>query len=296
MLLGDRYDISVKRPMPVIDISQSTKTTDISTETVTFSDGAAGTTQKLKLTYDNILSEYGDRIGDFNDTSLSWTTGTVLTTEVEWRFKNVPGKDNDTARLATMANGEFMVDYENGYILGKNATTTSTSTDVVDYKVRRQEINATINVGDIEIGAVELKDASTTNRAVIDTSGNLSVAIAAFATIEGCDTLFDADGDNTAQVIKAAAGALYGLEVSNANSTDAWIQIFDVAAGSVTVGTTTPTLSFLVPAGNGTDDGGMTETFVVPIKFATAITYACSTTPTGSGDPTTGLVVNVLYK
>lgn len=112
---------------------------------------------------------------------------------------------------------------------------------------------------------------------------------------EACSMHFDADGGNTAQVIKAAAGKLYALEISNPNAADAWIQLFDVAAGSVVVGTTTPNLSFLVPAGNGVDDGGMDKCFVIPANFTTAITYACTTTATGNGDPTTGLVVNALY-
>ena len=112
---------------------------------------------------------------------------------------------------------------------------------------------------------------------------------------EACSMLFDSDGDNTAQVVKAAAGKLYGLEVSNPNATDAWIQLFDVAAGSVTVGTTTPNQSYLVPAGNGVDYGGMDKDFTIPINFVTAITYACTTTPTGAGNPTIGLIVNARY-
>jgi len=121
--------------------------------------------------------------------------------------------------------------------------------------------------------------------------GNLITAVETALT-----PFFDSDGDNTAQVVKAAAGKLYGLEISNPNAADAWIQLFDVAAGSVVVGTTTPIQSYLVPAGNGVQDGGMDKNFTIPINFATAITYACTTTPTGAGDPTTGLVVNAWYK
>lgn len=107
----------------------------------------------------------------------------------------------------------------------------------------------------------------------------------------GASMLFDSNGDNTAQAVKAGAGTLYNLEVSNPNGADAWIQLFDVAAGSVTVGTTVPNQSFFVPAG-----GAMDKVFPVGIAFATAITYACTTTATGSGNPATGLVVNAVYK
>ena len=114
--------------------------------------------------------------------------------------------------------------------------------------------------------------------------------------VRGLKTLFDSDGDNTAQAIKAGAGQLIMLEVSNINAADAFVQLFDLATGDVTVGTTTPRLSFLVPAGDGSVYGHMEKIFIaVPISFEVAITYACTLTPTGSGGPTTGLTFNALY-
>lgn len=129
-----------------------------------------------------------------------------------------------------------------------------------------------------------------TDNAVLDSIESNTAPIA-----DGASTVFDADGDNTAQQIKASAGKLYGLEVSNPNTVDAYIQLFDLATGSVTVGTTTPKQSYLVPGGDGINNGAMDKVFTIPVSFATAITYACTTTATGSGDPTTGLVVNAIY-
>lgn len=111
----------------------------------------------------------------------------------------------------------------------------------------------------------------------------------------GSSMHFDSDGDNTAQSVKTNPGTVYQIAVSNPNSSDAYLQLFDVAAGSVTVGTTTPNQSYLIPAGDGTNDGAADKVLSIPIQFDTAITYACTTTATGSGDPTTGLVVNILY-
>src|SRR3990167_8780142 len=113
--------------------------------------------------------------------------------------------------------------------------------------------------------------------------------------VPSISTLFDSDGDNTAQACKASDGYIYGIQVTNTNTADAYFQLFDVAAASVTVGTTTPKLSFLVPAGDGTNAGAVDHFFGKPISFNTAITYACTTTATGNGDPTTGLTVNILY-
>lgn len=107
----------------------------------------------------------------------------------------------------------------------------------------------------------------------------------------GLQTVRDADVDNTAQACKASAGNLYGISVQNPNSADAWLQLYDVAAGSVTVGTTTPKLSLLIPA-----NGVVYEQWVPPIEFSTAITYSATTTAAGGTDPTTGLVGNLLYR
>ena len=145
----DRDRIEARSPLPVVNEEMSSRNLTISSETVTFADGAAGTTQQIKLANSNILSENGERIGGFitdklaaaaiqntADTSLSFTTGTVLTTEVPWTYGANEENDNDTARLAGMSDGEYMVNYEQGFILGKNAITTSTTTDTVGYKIK----------------------------------------------------------------------------------------------------------------------------------------------------------------
>lgn len=129
----------------------------------------------------------------------------------------------------------------------------------------------------------------------VDISGRLIVPLDAYADI-GATPLFDSDGDNNVQTVKSSAGAIYAIEVSNPNAADAYLQLFNLASGNVTVGTTAPTLSFFVPAGDGVNDGAMDKIFSVPIKFGTAINYACTTTATGNGDPTTGLIVNILFK
>lgn len=104
---------------------------------------------------------------------------------------------------------------------------------------------------------------------------------------------FDSDGDNTAQQGTKEAANLTGISVANPNTADAFLQLFNAIPGDVTVGTTTPVASIMIPKGDGTNYGAVDIMFDDPIKFDTAITYACTTTPTGAGDPTTGLVVNL---
>ena len=140
MLLKDGRLIDGVAPMPTHDVTQSSENVAITGETVTWADGAAGTTQQIKLVNDGIMNATGAHIGKDGDTSITWTTGTVLTTEVEWKYKGHHSLDNDTDRLKTLGNGYYMVDYENGYILGKNAITTSTATDTIAYKIRLRTV------------------------------------------------------------------------------------------------------------------------------------------------------------
>jgi hypothetical protein len=104
-------------------------------------------------------------------------------------------------------------------------------------------------------------------------------------------TLFDNDGDNTTQTCKSGAGNLYGWSVYNSNGQDAFLQIFDNAVSATSAGTTTPKMSIFVPSYGGSD-----MFLNTPINHTLNILYACTTTPTGSGDPTTGLTVNFIYK
>jgi len=91
----------------------------------------------------------------------------------------------------------------------------------------------------------------------------------------GATTYFDADGDNTAQAVKTAGGNVYAVEISNINTTDAFLQLFDLATGNVTVGTTTPKLSLFIPAGDGTNRLRARNVFPAAPHPLTALQEAC---------------------
>lgn len=95
---------------------------------------------------------------------------------------------------------------------------------------------------------------------------------------------------NTKQQVKASAGKLYGWMVHNPSAATAYIQVWDVASGSITVGTTPPTYTIPLPAGASANV--MSERGV---SHATAINIAATTTPTGSTAPGTALVVSLFY-
>ena len=91
--------------------------------------------------------------------------------------------------------------------------------------------------------------------------------------------------------IKSSAGQLGMLQCYNPNSTQAYIQIFNIASGSVSLGSSTPLQS--IPIGP-TNTGGFTLS-LVGLQFSTAISVAATTTATGSSAPSTAIDCNAAY-
>lgn len=95
---------------------------------------------------------------------------------------------------------------------------------------------------------------------------------------------------NSAVTVKGSAGNLGGYHCYNPAAAVTYIQIYDTS-GAVTVGTTTPVLSFGIPA-----SGGGNLEFVNGVNFANAIKAAATTTGTGGTAPATAAECNFLYK
>jgi hypothetical protein len=130
-----------------------------------------------------------------------------------------------------------------------------------------------------------------TQRVTLASDSTGQVAPAASATATGALIYNNTALSSTKQAVNASAGNMYGYHIYNPNSTVIYVQLFNLASGSVTVGTTAPTAVLAVPAGGWVDAPPAT-----PIAFATALTIAATATPTGSGAPTTALLCNIWYK
>jgi hypothetical protein len=95
---------------------------------------------------------------------------------------------------------------------------------------------------------------------------------------------------NTKTEIKATAGTFGGYMLDNPNATLVYVQVWNLPAASVTVGTTAPTYTIPIPPGAGANleiSNG--------IKHDTGITIAATTTPTGSTAAATALCGFFLY-
>jgi hypothetical protein len=96
---------------------------------------------------------------------------------------------------------------------------------------------------------------------------------------------------NTAVAIKASAGQLGKVYCSNADATHwAYFQVFNVASGSVTVGTTASVPYGIPPASSSGFTMGP-----VGDQYSTAISAAATSTATNGTAPTTAIDCTVSY-
>ena len=205
MLLKKQNFISPQTGQPVFVVSESSKHITESGETVAlyyYSSGtytadagqAAGTAVIGQLSYSPILDSGGTKIATNNDKSLSFTCA-ALTTEkpFPWQvfeeYQDATGTNLLTQITSGFANGEYCVDYLRGTVYGVKTTTASSMT-LVGYKRLASTSNVEIDhidVGDIEIGGVEIKNGTDDTRAVVKTDGTDNALVVTLNTLPTVD-------------------------------------------------------------------------------------------------------------
>lgn len=231
--------------------------------------------------------------GPLTDTQLRATavpvSGTVTAsgplTDTQLRATAVPVSGTVTANLGTAAvtnAGTFAV--QDSQVIADDAAfgVASTKLFVVGYLA---DETATDSVDEGDAGAARM----TLDRKLIVTVEP--------HTAGGWDTKNCTSGDgstaltNTAQAIKASAGKLGGWFIYNPNASAVYVPIYNVASGSVTVGTTNPLMVLTIPAASATN-----LEMVNGITFDTAIAAAAATTGGGATAPGTALEANFFFK
>lgn len=116
------------------------------------------------------------------------------------------------------------------------------------------------------------------------------------SAVPSADITFDSAATATVSLGASRPLRLTGIEASNVNSSDVFLQLFDLPVSEVTLGTTKPKMAYLIPKGDGTNRGALTAALLVPIAFGRALSYACTTTPTGSVAPGTAINLNLAWR
>lgn len=284
---GGAANISTSDPLPVTQ--QGTVTVQPSAGSMTVDDGGGS------LTVDGTVS-----LGTANVTNA----GTFAVQESQMVTDNAAFADGTTKVRPA------------GFILDETAGTALTENDAAAARIdskraqvlviedettrgRRTTVTAS-NALKVDNSAVTQPISAASAIPVSDNSGSLTVdapvgtpvfTTPTPSTTGGWSKVKYAAQTTTKQAVKASAGTFGGYYVYNPNATVAYIQVFDAASASVTVGTTAPDMIFGIPA-----TGAANLEITNGVNMATAITLVCTTTATGSTAPGTGLDLTIFYK
>jgi len=230
----------------------------------------------------------GTVIGDVN---LGATDNAVLDQiEVNTSYGDSVGGGTEAAALrVTLANnstGVLSVDDNGGALTVDNGGTFATQATLQagtaeigklaagTAAIGKLAANSGVDIGDVDVLSSALPSGAATSANQLP------------ATSGGISTVYrDEDIDETAVALKAGAGQIYWIHVVNLDATPVYLHFYDVAQGSVTVGTTGELCSFVVPSQGDANGAGFTMHFNHGIEFGTAITIACTTTIGGTAGP-----------
>lgn len=196
--------------------------------------------------------------------------------------------DTPVANANVNANGDYLPLITDNY--GKLWTAGNAIEDVAH--VAGESINAN---GVRRIDTAASSAGSSGDWATMDSSAEGAVwAVLTPTTTSGCSIFRSLDIDETEEDVKTSAGNVYGYYFGNVVASIRYLKFYNATAANVTVGSTTPVLTFPLPASSS---GHIA--FPYPISFGTAITVACTT---GVADADTGapgandVIINVFYK
>lgn len=173
----------------------------------------------------------------------------------------------------------------------QRVTIASDSTGVVGLATGSNAIGKLAANSGVDIGDVDVTSISAGSNLI----GNVGIGV----RTSGGTTLYkNIDVDETEDEVKGSAGQVYWIHAINLTAAPIYLKFYNATAANVTVGTTTPDLTFPVPANADSDGAGFTLSIANGIAFSTAITIAGTT---GVADNDTGapaanaLVVNLGY-
>jgi len=101
----------------------------------------------------------------------------------------------------------------------------------------------------------------------------------------GCTIFRSLDLDETEEEVKATAGQIYLIHCMNMSSAPLYLKFYNATAADVTVGTTTPVITFPIPTSGDVNGGGFVLNISQGLAFDTAISVAATT---GLADANTG--------
>ena len=290
-----QVDIVASAAVPVTDNSGSLTVDNGGTFAVQV-DGDALTA--LQLIDDAVYADDAD-----------WTDGTSKHLLVGGLYQSSEQSitDGDVGPLSVDVNGKLKVAEENSAaILADTAamdTNLGTIAGAVSGSEMQVDVVAALPAGTNAIGklaandGVDIGDVDVTS---ISAGANLigDVGLSGARTSGGTTLYKNIDVDESEDQVKGTAGQVYWIHAVNVGTAPRYLKIYNATAANVTVGTTTPDLTFPIPSQGDANGAGFTLSIPNGIAFSTAITIAATT---GVADADSGapggneVIVNLGY-
>jgi hypothetical protein len=118
-------------------------------------------------------------------------------------------------------------------------------------------------------------------------------------TAGGLSIFRSLDLDESEEQVKATAGQIYGGFITNTSTGTRWIKFYNATAANVTVGTTTPVITWGIQGGATDDVAAVLNLGGMGVAFDTAISVAATTgvADADTGAPGSGdIVINLFFK
>lgn len=252
-----------------------------------------------------------------DDVASATATGTAALAVRDDVLTTLTEADGDESRLRVDSTGRLWTNVANTVTVASHAVTNAgtfatqvdgaalTALQLIDDIVKAEDsAHASGDPGAVVLG---VRAASPTDRSAGPTDGDYepfavnevgAIWVSQTSSANGGASTFNASSSDgataltsTAQAVKASAGNVIGYYIYNPNATAQFVQFYNTAAGSVTVGTTNPLFMLTIPATSAANlwmPGG--------VAFGTAISISATSTAGGNGAPGAALDAIVWYK
>jgi hypothetical protein len=261
----------------------------------------AGVNVTFEFSDDSGTTWYGLQVTRSDSSVVESTSGVLANASRAWDC-TVPSCTNFRVRATAYTSGTASVRiipsaFPSVYnIAGNLRVTDATAANflpTMDAAARRGFVGVTDGTSSAAVKAASTAPVATDPALVVGISPNSpTLLVQSVAGTSGGWSVNSQTGlTNTKVAVKASAGTFAGYMLYNPSASASYVQVFDVASGSVTLGTTPPTYVIGLPAGAAAN-----VEFKVGIPHATAITLAATATATGSTAPATALTGFFLFK
>lgn len=200
---------------------------------------------------DTALPAGNNNIGDVDVASLPAITGSVT---VSGSVTANAGTNLNTSLLALESGGNLAAAAASLAILDNIVSGSEAQVDIVAALPA-----GTNNIGDVDVASIAAGTNLIGDVAINGRATGSAVSVVRF--VSGASTNLTA--------VKASAGTLYGFSISNIKSSAVFVRFYNIASGSVTVGTSTVFAGPFIGPG-ATTGAGHTFTFPLGIPFSNA--------------------------